>query len=44
MTKKPRQSLSAGSRSRHIAFKRKAVPDEPARSAATAAGTSGVKL
>ena len=49
MTKNPPQSLKklrpgAGTRSRHIAFKGKAVPDEPARRAATAPGTSGVKL
>ena len=49
MTKKPRHSRKklrpgAGSLSRHVASKGKAVPDEPARRAATAAGASGVKL
>ena len=49
MTKNPRHSRkklkpSAGSLSRLVASKGKAVPDEPARRAATAAGTSGVKL
>ena len=49
MTKNPRHSRKklrpgAGSRSRQIASKGKAVPDEPARRAATAAGASGVKL
>ena len=49
MTKKPRHSRKklrsgAGSLSRHIASKGEAVSDGPARRAATAAGTSGVKL
>ena len=49
MTKKPRHSRKkprpgAGSRLRQIVPRGKAVPDEPARRAATAAGASGGKL
>ena len=49
MTKKPRQSLKqlrpgAGSRSRQIAPRGKAVHDEPTRKAAKTVAGSGVKL
>jgi hypothetical protein len=49
MTKNPRHPRKklrpgAGSRSRQIAPRGKAIHDEPARKAATAAAASGVKL